>query len=240
LLRQADKIITLLPGVSKYVISKGFDKNKVFYLPNGIDKELYPLSNAKDNDQSLFRAMFFGAHGPANGLMTLIKAAKLLSDQGHKNILIELIGDGVAKPSLFKAVKESRLENVKFSDSLPKKEVFLKAQEADCFIFHLINMKVLEKYGISANKLFDYLMLERPVIFACNSFNDPVKESGAGISIPPESPSILANALIDFSRMSREDLETKGNKGREWVINHHDFEFNVKVLEKFLCGLVCN
>lgn len=240
LLRQADKIITLLPGVSEYVVSKGYDKNKVFYLPNGIDKELYPVSKTKDNDQAAFRAMFFGAHGPANGLMTLIEAAKVLADKGHKNILIELIGDGVAKPTLVKSVRDKNLNNVIFRDSLPKKEVLLRAQEADCFIFHLTDMKVLEKYGISANKLFDYLMLERPVIFACNSFNDPVKESGAGISIPPENPVLLADALIKLSQMSPADREKQGKNGKEWVIKHHDFEANVKGLESMLRSLVEN
>ena len=51
------------------------------------------------------------------------------------------------------------------------------------------------RFGINLNKLYDYFASGRPVIFSGNAPNDPVADSGAGFSIPPESPKAMVEAL---------------------------------------------
>jgi glycosyltransferase involved in cell wall biosynthesis len=86
----------------------------------------------------------------------------------------------------------------------------------------------LYRFGVSPNKLFDYMMAGKPIINAISAGNDLVAESGCGISIPPEDPVAIAEAikkLIDMSPLEREEM---GRRGREYVIKNHDY----KVLAK--------
>jgi len=237
LYREASHFITLLPGSNPYLQKHGIDTDKITYLPNGIDTELYPPLKPPANSDS-FTALFFGAHGPANGLDTILHAAKKLQDNKNSiHIRIQFIGDGNSKPSLLKLRDELQLNNVEFFERMNKKELFIKAQQADAFIFHLKNMPVLQRYGVSANKLFDYLMCGRPVLFACNSYNDPVKEAGAGISIPPNNPDAMADALLHLSKTNHEERQAMGERGRKWVIKNHDLGKLAQRLEKVLVDI---
>ena len=49
------------------------------------------------------------------------------------------------------------------------------------------NRKLIYRFGVSPNKLFDYMMAGRPVIHAIEAPGDLVAESGCGLSIPPET-----------------------------------------------------
>ena len=83
-------------------------------------------------------------------------------------------------------------------------------------------MPVLTRYGLSANKLFDYLLASRPTIFACRSLNDPVAEARAGLSVPPEDPGALARAALTLSELPAAEARAMGVRGRDWVLEHHD------------------
>jgi len=44
----------------------------------------------------------------------------------------------------------------------------------------------LFRFGISPNKLMDYMMAARPIVCAVDAGNDIVSEAGCGITIQPE------------------------------------------------------
>lgn len=46
----------------------------------------------------------------------------------------------------------------------------------------------LFRFGIAPNKLMDYMMAGRPVLMAIDAGNDPVVDSGCGLSVKPEDP----------------------------------------------------
>jgi glycosyltransferase involved in cell wall biosynthesis len=222
LYRSADHIITLLPGSAPYLEKHGISEDRILYLPNGIESGLYPDIKPVPS-RTEFIAQFFGAHGPANGLDTLVRAAEILQNKMNEpNIKIQLIGDGTSKPSLLKMKQNLRLNNIEFHDRMKKRELFISSQNADAFIFHLKDMPVLQRYGISSNKLFDYLMCGRPVVFACNSYNNPVKESDAGISIPPNDPDAMAEGLVQLRNLNIRERQRMAERGRQWVMEHHD------------------
>jgi len=58
------------------------------------------------------------------------------------------------------------------------------------------------RFGINLNKLYDYFASGRPVIFSGNAPNDPVVNSGAGFSIPPEDPNAMVIVLERFLEMT--------------------------------------
>jgi glycosyltransferase involved in cell wall biosynthesis len=82
------------------------------------------------------------------------------------------------------------------------------------------------RFGLNLNKLFDYFASGRPVIFSGNAPNDPVAESGAGFSIPPEDPEAMVGALEKYLEMSTAERIEMGKRGRRYV----EKEFDIRIL----------
>jgi len=240
LYRNASRVIVLLPGMASYLQAYGVLPDHVWNLPNGIDPSLYPeMRPAPEKDP--FIISFFGAHGPANALSTIVDAAALLqSTPEGQGVLFRLIGDGTEKNLLQNRAHALKLRNIEFLPPVPKGELSGFAQQSNAFVFHLRAMAVLEKYGISANKLFDYLMAARPIIFACNSYNNPVEAAKAGLTVLPQDSAALAEAVRRLRSLSVEERWTMGQNGRSWVLEHHDLRKLVLRLETELLILLQN
>lgn len=224
LYKKADRIITLLPYAHEYICNLNIPKEKICYIPNGIDLQLFSdMTYSPKSISQEISVMYLGAHGPANNLETLLEAAQILENENTSaKISWHLIGDGPQKEYLKQRVRELQLKSVFLEDKIPKSEVPKKINEADILVLHLLNIDVF-KYGVSPNKLFDYLASCRPIIYACSSRNDPVAESGAGLSIPPENPKEMANAVLKLASAASDRL-MMGQKGRAYVEQHHSYE----------------
>jgi glycosyltransferase involved in cell wall biosynthesis len=90
------------------------------------------------------------------------------------------------------------------------------------------------RFGMNLNKMFDYLASGRPVIFSGNAPNDPVVESGAGFSIPPEDPNAMVGALQRLLEMSPVERIELGQRGRRYVENEFDMRKLVDRMELLL------
>lgn len=213
LYRAASRIIVLLPHAHEYIEPLGIAREKIVWIPNGTDTDSFgPKMPITESDK--FTLMYFGAHGAANGLDNLLSAMQIVAKtpKGDR-ICLRLIGDGPLKPSLMAAAKAKGLANVEFEDPVPKNDIPALAAQADAFVFNLIDAPVF-KYGISSNKLFDFLAAGRPVLFCCASSNNPVADAGAGVTIPPEDPQLLADAIMNVASLSLAQRTEMGLAGR--------------------------
>lgn len=237
LYRRAEKIITVLPRAHEYIADRGIAHEKVVWIPNGVDLSRFDSATMLKTNHEGFRVMYLGAHGLANALDVLIQAAKTVQDRGFKEIKFVLVGDGPEKPRLIDLVKDLGLKNVEFRDPIPKVKAPHTLSEADAFIFNLEKVEVF-RYGISSNKLFDYMAVARPVLFAVNATNNPVEEARCGLTVPPRDPQALAEAVIKLYRMPQEERDAMGRRSREYVEKHHDIRKLAERLEDVLAGVV--
>ena len=120
--------IGLSPGIVKGILNKDPLK-RVVMIPNGCDNNLTMESN-HIKKRNIFKAVFAGAHGYANGLIELIKVAELLTFHNVIDIEIELIGDGIKKSELVQYVKEKN-KKLYFSKSDVKKR-FVCVSQGKC------------------------------------------------------------------------------------------------------------
>lgn len=232
-LRDASGVIALLPGIQDYLENHGVVASRVCYLPNGIDPDDFPqVSGGTKKGRFVFS--YFGAHGPANGLDNILNAAKYLQDMQQSHIHIQIVGDGASKPALLNHARQIGIKNISFFDSMPKSKLKDVAQESDGYVFNLKTMPIIKKYGLSSNKLFEYLAYGRPVVFSCASFNDPVSEADAGLSVPPENPQAMAEALLKISKLPTSRLQEMGENGRAYAFENHDLAKISKRLEAFV------
>ncbi|HBC94000.1 MAG TPA: glycosyltransferase WbuB, partial [Pelotomaculum sp.] len=81
-------------------------KEKIFYIPNGVNLSRYQessfpfspqLSNTLNALADKFIAVYTGSLGSVNGLDTLLDAARLLQLRGDKHPHFLLVGNGAQK-----------------------------------------------------------------------------------------------------------------------------------------------
>jgi glycosyltransferase involved in cell wall biosynthesis len=222
LYRSASRILVLLPHADDYIVPLGISREKICWIPNGVDLENIEESEPLCDKQS-FTYMYFGAHGTANGLDTVLMAMREVElDPRLSRLQLRLIGDGPAKESLQELSRNLKLSRVSFEPSIPKSEIPALALEADAFVFNLVDAPVF-RYGISSNKLFDFLAAARPVVFCCSSTNNPVSEAGAGMTVTPGNPHDLAQTMARLSALPLSKREEMGCAGRRYVVENHDF-----------------
>jgi glycosyltransferase involved in cell wall biosynthesis len=116
---------------------------------------------------------------------------------------------------------------------VPRREVFSKLQDADAFII-TAKKTDLYRYGISPNKLHEYMAAARPTIFAGNSHNNPIAEAEAGITIAPEDSRALAVAVETLAALPSDERWKMGLRARRYVEEHHDFTRLASRLENVL------
>lgn len=223
-------VITLIGGLQNYFDERGIRATRVEYIPNGVmvagtdSRPTFTSSPLGDwMMEGRFVCIYVGVHGSANRLHVVIEAAHVLEQRGDDRIRIALVGDGPEKQTLRQMATELKLQNVVFLDPIPKEGVRPLLDHADAALFHLGETDVF-RYGISSNKLFDYLGSGTPVVFACTSGYDPVAAAGAGISIRPDDPKALADAMQVLSSTATHELSAMGDRGRRYVVEHHSIE----------------
>lgn len=225
LYKRASKIITLGPTASDYIVPLGIPEGKIVWIPNGA--VIYPMhttDEAKEGSEP-FTLMYFGAHGQANGLDTILHAMKLVSDKySSAQIKLRLIGDGPLKQDLVALADTLGLENVSFEPAVPKNMIPSLASEADAFVISVLNLPGLYRFGISMNKIFDYFAAAKPVVIAVDASNNPIDEAGAGITVAPDSPEAFAKAILELYNMAKPVRAKMGLAGRDYVEKNHSFE----------------
>lgn len=209
LYRRAGRIVKLLPGAGTYMTAHGAKANRIVYIPNGAaigsePRSVQPASEA-------FTVMYVGAHGEANALDVLLDTANEPSMRGGSFRFV-LVGNGPEKERLMSRAESMGLDNVEFRDAVPKECVPDVLAEANVAIVILRDLPIY-RYGISLNKLFDYMAAARPILFVGKSLNSPVSDSGGGVVVEELDPAKIATALVGLADMSKEDLEAIGLKG---------------------------
>ncbi|MBD9400646.1 glycosyltransferase family 4 protein [Comamonas sp. CMM02] len=226
LYRRAARTIVLLPQAWQYIVPLGIARERVVWIPNGVDLSLFPrLNPSVDRPDKGFTLMYFGAHGQANGLDNVLQAMQLVQQSAAgSGIGLRLIGDGPLKPELQARAAAMGLSNVTFEPSVPKSQIPALAAQADAFVIAVLDLPQLYRFGISMNKLFDYLAAERPILIASNAVNNPVADAKAGISVPAGQADALAGAILKLAATPLEERERMGRAGREYVEQNHGFE----------------
>ena len=234
LYKKASLIITVLPYMYEYLERIGIPKQKSTWIPNGIEPEAYKELAAELPSANKYHAfMYMGGHSNYQGLETILEAAKLIQNEGNEKVRFVLLGDGSEKKHLIQYARDLGLLNVEFKDAVPRSALPSQMKEADVFIYHIKDLNVLQ-YGISPNKLCDYLMSCRPVLCATGARNNPVEEAKAGITIAPEDAFAMAEAVRQFITMSAEEKKEMGNRGRAYAVLNYDVNRLASKLERCL------
>jgi glycosyltransferase involved in cell wall biosynthesis len=223
LYRRADSILVLATGSIQHLEELGVDPAKIVLIPNGVDMQAFArrrISPESAGPPAPVRFVYTGAHGPANGLDVVLRAAEILRED--PTITFELVGDGPAKAGLVTRAALMGLTNVVFREPVEKRKIPEFLSQADAGLM-LLRPAKLFAFGVSPNKLFDYFAAGRPVV--CNvpgEVEGIVRLSGGGVQTDDASGEALARAVQRIAALSVQERHAIGDCGRGWVHQNRD------------------
>lgn len=234
-LRQSLSVSTVTHRFIDHFVDRGIPRSQITFLPNGADVDFLKPQSPDINlinrwslkDKKVI--LYVGTHAYYHGLEILIEAARLL--QNCKDISFLMIGNGPERSRIIDLAKYYNLENVIFGQS-PYEEMNSLYSITYLSIATLKNIRVAKEMRLS--KIFPSLSCGVPVIYSgIGEAADLISEKGCGISVLPEDPSLLAEA-IKLLVTSPELRKNMGAKGRELVVNAYSWSTTV---EKWLAEL---
>jgi glycosyltransferase involved in cell wall biosynthesis len=240
--RHADAVVSILPRAGGHMAARGMAPHKLHVVPNGVDPAEWDeapaplpapaaalLARLRRDGRTIVG--YAGSHGLANALDTLLDAARRLRGQP---LAFVLAGAGPDKEELQHRAAAAGLRDVHFLAPLAKRH--MPALLAQFDIAYLgWRRQPLYRYGISPNKLGDYMMAARPIVHAVEAANDPVAEAGCGLSIAPDDPVLLASALMTLAGMPPAQRAVLGQRGALHARTHLNYAL---LARRFLAACV--
>jgi glycosyltransferase involved in cell wall biosynthesis len=222
--RAADRINVLTPAIREDLIRRGLaGDDRIVFVPNGADPELFtpgPRANEVREEHGWgdrFVVLYAGAHGRANAVGQLLRAAELLRDR--PDILIATVGDGPERPRLEAEARARCLTNVMLCGPQPKERMpaFVRA----CDVGAAVLQDNPTFRTVYPNKVFDYMASERPTLLAIDGAARRLvcDEARAGVFAAPEDPEAIAAAILRLADDPASSAEM-GRRGRAWVLAH--------------------
>jgi glycosyltransferase involved in cell wall biosynthesis len=238
LYRDADRVLVLARGVADYLEKHGVPARKIILVPNGVDVATLPPDTPASPPQAPagLTLVYAGAHGPANGLEQVLDAAARL--QNELSVRFQLIGDGPAKNALRNEAERRRLTNVEFHDAVSKPQLLAMMRSADAGLM-VLKESHLFSFGVSPNKLFDYLGAAIPVI--CNvpgEVAEMLRSAEAGIQVSDSGGAALAEGVRRLAATTAEQRARMGINGQAWVTRNHGRDVLGKRLDGYLRELL--
>lgn len=233
--KHTDIVISKLPCAEEYMNSRGLAKKKFYYLPNGIiesdwespsplpEIHLKILNHLKNERKFLIG--YAGSHSLANSVSTLLDVASGLINR--PNLHFVLVGNGPLKSDLILKAKKRGLNNITFLDSISKTSIpsFLNLMDV---LYIGFKKQSLYRFGISPNKIFDYMMSAKPIIQAIEAGNNLVKDAQCGFSVEPESVNSITEAIIALESITEEERQIMGKNGKDYVLKYHSYSILTK------------
>lgn len=236
--RDSDRVISNLKNSVDHMVSHGLRQDKFTWIPNGFSlqevKRPSPLS--KDILEKLPKKCFIvgyaGTFGLANDLFTLIDAAEILKD--YCKIKFVFVGGGKEKEELIKYIEAKRLTNITILDFIKKRQVQSMLFEFDALSIGA-KKESLYQFGVSPNKLYDYLYAAKPILYYIESGKyRPVNDFKCGFEVPSENPQALAKSILEVYRLSNSQRNAMGENARKAVLKEYEYSVLAKKLIKVL------
>lgn len=220
----AIQIIVVTQGIYHRLVQRGITKNKLITIPNGANTDLFTFNpqgrNRIRSELSLdhkFVAIYAGIHGIAQGLETIIEAARMLRNNPEFHFL--LVGDGPKKAELLSLASSYDLPNLTMLPEKPREDIPDYLSAADIAIIPLKKAEIFK--AALPSKIFDAWSCERPVLVCIDGeAREIVERVKGGIYIPPEEPDKMAEILITLKDLPT-DRQSMGQNGLIYTRENH-------------------
>jgi glycosyltransferase involved in cell wall biosynthesis len=215
----------LVTGQTQGIVSDidmRFPKIRTYWLPNGVDEDVYAGVQKDGNWRSQYGLVgkrlfvYAGILGYAQGLDTIVRAASRM--RNRSDIAFLIIGDGPLKQEL-EELNSELSARVVFVPHMPKVEVLRIVADAYAYIVVLRKLDLFK--GAIPSKLFDPLALGVPILLGVEGEAKKlfIDDGCAGIAFEPENDeqlTVAVNQIYENAEL-RDELGANGHS----FVNQH-------------------
>jgi glycosyltransferase involved in cell wall biosynthesis len=217
-----DEIWTPIPNLQLYLNEENQFKKKLTIVPMGYED--IPKANplfAKLNDFPEKQRIigYFGSMGPTNNLEQLIK---IIIRPEFSSFNWIFVGNGSMKEKLVKLTKGH--DHIRWMDRVSRESAQSLILQCDLVFASCMASKIW-KYGQSMNKILEYMLLGKTIIFQypSNGFKTMVNEAKCGFYVDSDSTEQLRQTLYHISQMSDKEICTLGIRGQNWIKRYRHY-----------------
>jgi glycosyltransferase involved in cell wall biosynthesis len=118
-----------------------------------------------------------------------------------------MIGTGSERGRLQEKASQLSLNNITFSDNVPKEKVPSTLISMDGLLISWHDLEIY-KYGTSANKLTEYFASGKPIVQAYSGAGDLVAKFNTGITVPADNPRAMADVMRKIAIADKHKLKS--------------------------------
>lgn len=212
-------------------VYKGTNLSKIHVVYLGVDTKVFTPRQSPNAPTVPFRLIAVGDLIEQKGHVVLIRACKLLVDQGY-NVLCEIIGDGEKRGVVEKELNRLAMaDHVHLIGRIRFAEVQQRLREAQIFVLPCIDLRGQGEHidGIPV-ALMEAMAKGMPVVSTnISGIPELIEDGVSGLLVPEKDHVLLAEALRRL--IVDADLRTTlGNAARKTIETRFDLETNVKTL----------
>lgn len=233
LYRNSDKILITSKGFAPRVKALGGKDSQIVYFPQWAEALYLNRDSSNFSDplipQSGFKIMFAGNIGSSQDFETIVKAALILRE--HQNIVFLILGDGLMRKWAQSEVEKNNLsKNFIFLGRKPVEMMPAYFKEADVMLMSLTNTDL---FSITVpSKLQSYLASAKPILASMNGEGaDIVREWKAGLACEASNPKLLAETILNMSKLPSAELEEMGKNAFQCYQTEFEREKLISLLE---------
>lgn len=198
------------------LVNLGADPDRVFIVPMGIDPEIFSYRPRKYAPGDILRVLSIGRLDPVKDHGSLIRAIKLIKDQGIR-VELKIVGEGSLRNELEKQIDAESLRGCVYLVGAKTTSEIVQEMH-DAHVFALAGKMTDDGKVESQGVVFAEAQATGLPVVACNvgGVSDSVLDGKTGFLCPSGDASAIANAIVAFWR-NPELINEFGRRGRHFV-----------------------
>jgi len=238
--RKCDALVPVTDAFKKHMTDMGVSGDKIAVIKNGASLDFYDDQvtdgglRAEFELEGKFIAAYFGTHGMAHHLETVLEAADKLRE--NDRIVFVLVGDGAERARLEKQLESMQLKNVLMLGQQPKAKMPALWAMSDASLVLLRRTDLFKT--VIPSKIFEAMAMAKPIVIGVEGESREIVEAAqAGTAIVPEDATDLAAAVVSLAE-DETACEAYGRSGKAYVYEHFDRKALAKRYETLLSNIV--
>lgn len=224
--RRADIVVGTMPNLGEHIEKVTGQDIPAHCVPMGVDGRTVQSPGRLPEDyvnsyipQDRFVVGYAGSIGITNALDTLMECAEQMKDKTDVHFVV--VGDGDLRLAYIDQF--GSLPNITFAPRVAKAMVqdFLTR----CDLLYLsVHDSVVWRYGLSLNKMIDYMLSGKPIVASYSGFPSMITEAECGSFVPAGDVAALRREIERYHDMDPVAREAMGERGRGWLLANRDYE----------------
>lgn len=221
--RKSKSIIVCVEKFKEYIKSKKIDEEKIHFIsnctyPNHFLPDKTQDTLKKEYNINKFTITYTGAIGVANNPHLILDIAKRLENYP---IDFLILGEGPLADEIRERIKNENIKNVRMYETISKKNILNFLKNVDlCLI--TVNKTELYRFGLSPNKLFDYMLAGKPILITAKpEYSEFIEKANCGLYVDPEDLDSIVSTILKFYNMPLKEREKLGENGRNYILQFY-------------------